>query len=97
MAKPSSMSANDLRDALYRLEITQIDLAQLTHYSAGQINMMCRNRSPVPEAIAIIIRLMLEVPGIRERLFPWKALESESSPGKQWWAIERYPLQGQEA
>lgn len=66
------MTSADLRDTLYRLQLTQLDIARLTKYSHGQINMMARGRSPVPEAIAIILRIMLEHDEIRDKLFPEK-------------------------
>lgn len=63
-SKPGTMSSNELRDYIYRLGITQGILARITHYSSGQINAMCRARGPVPETIAIIVRIMELYPDV---------------------------------
>ncbi len=79
-SKPGTMSSAELRDYIYRLGITQSTLARITHYSSGQINAMCRGRGPVPETVAIITRLMILYPDIRDDLI--KGIEGDGYDDK---------------
>lgn len=64
------MSAAELRTGLFELELTQKDLAKITDYSTEQINAMCRSRAPVRHTVGMLVRLMIEVPAVKRKLFP---------------------------
>ena len=66
------MQSDELYDALHKLKLTQADLAQVLDYTIGHMNAIFRDRSPVPRHLELIIKLMLDVPGAKAYLFPWK-------------------------
>jgi hypothetical protein len=79
MSRTKTMSAAELRAGLFHLRLTQKDLAEITDYSKEQINAMCRERTPVRHPVSVLVKLMLEVPGVREKLFPWKPISDQQS------------------
>lgn len=77
------MSAAELRTALFELELTQKDLAKVTDYSTEQINAMCRARAPVRHTVGMLVRLMLQVPAVKRKLFPVAKAAKPASRSKK--------------
>jgi len=76
----TKMTAAELRSALYTLDFTQRDLAELLSYSLSQINAMCRDRTEVPKAVEFIVRLILLHPKLKDLIIGWHIEQTTGEP-----------------
>jgi hypothetical protein len=76
----AKMTAAELRSALYTLDFTQRDLAELLSYSLSQINAMCRDRTEVPTSVDFIVRLLVLHPKLRDLIIGWHIEQTTGEP-----------------